>query len=121
MASRLPMHLHDGALSMTTTASISVELELTVSGRVTPGQPTRMPNASDDVGEPGYDPFVEDLEISDVRYSRLVYNTSTFSRQWMDHPILTGVDTTGPDVQRLLTNLLELVRDEAEQAVMEND
>lgn len=106
---------------MTTTATISVEIELTVSGRVIPGQPDRMPSFSDDVGEPGYDPFVEDLEISDVRYSRLVYNTSTFSRQWIEHHLLTGVDTTQPDVQRLLSNLLELVRYEAEQAVMEND
>lgn len=106
---------------MTTTATISVELELTVSGRVIPGQPDRMPNRSDDVGEPGYDPFVEDLEISDIRANRLITSRSSPQRVWYEHPILTGVDTTQPDAQRLLSNLLELVRDEAEQAVMEND
>ncbi len=106
---------------MTTTATISVELELTVSGRVIPGQPDRMPNRSDDVGEPGYDPFVNDLRITDICADRLVTSRSSPQRVWYEHRILTGVDTTQPDVQRLLTNLLELVRDEAEQAVMEND
>ena len=106
---------------MTTTATISVELELTVSGRVIPGQPDRMPNRSDDVGEPGYDPFVEDLEISNIRADRLITSRSSPQRAWIEHHLLTGVDTTQPDVQRLLSNLLELVRDEAEQAVMEND
>jgi len=33
--------------------------------------------------------------------------------------VLEGVDTTQPDVQRLLSNLLELVRDDAAEAVME--
>ena len=108
---------------MTTTASISVELELTVSGRVIPGKPDRMPNRSDDVGEPGYDPFVEDLEISDVFQEKTVFDMGAWppSGKKRQRSILTGVDTTQPDVQRLLTNLLELVRDEAEQAVMEND
>ena len=106
---------------MTTTATISVELELTVSGSVIPGKPDRMPNASDDVGEPGYDPFVEDLSVSDITQSRRVAPFTSFPLRYMDVSILTGVDTTQPDVQRLLSNLLELVRDEAEQAVMEND
>ena len=106
---------------MTTTATISVELELTVSGRVIPGQPDRMPNRSDDVGEPGYDPFVEDLEISDAYQSNVALGRRHGERVWTQRSILTGVDTTQPDVRRLLSNLLELVRDEAEQAVMEND
>jgi len=106
---------------MTTTATISVELELTVSGRVIPGQPTRMPNASDDVGEPGYDPFVEDLEIDDAAALTWKRHGTGTAHIFDQRSILTGVDTTQPDVQRLLTNLLELVRDEAEQAVMEND
>lgn len=102
-----------------TTATISVELDLTVSGRYDPGQPDRLPSASDDVGEPGWDACVEDVGIDDMRGDRPVTFRSRLVR-YVHTSILTGVDVTQPDVQRLLANLLELVRDDAEQALLEN-
>ena len=102
------------------TATITVELDLTVSGRYDPGQPDRLPNASDDVGELGWDAFVEDVEVINLTCDRPVFDIKTGRRVWTTHQLLTGVDVTQPDVQRLLANLLELVRDDAEQALLEN-
>ena len=104
---------------MTTTATITVELDLTVSGRYDPGQPDRLPSASDDVGEPGWDACVEDVGIDDVGIVGALAHPRA-ARNFTCTSILTGVDITQPDVQRLLANLLELVRDDAEQALLEN-
>ena len=103
-----------------TTATITVELDLTVSGRYDPGQPDRLPSASDDVGEPGWDACVEDVGIDNLTGDRPSFDTKTGRRVWTTHQLLTGVDVTQPDVQQLLANLLELVRDDAEQALLEN-
>jgi len=104
---------------MTTHATITIEIDLHVSGTVIPGEPTCMPNASDDVGDPGFDTYVEGLGIDDITSDRPAFEPNVARRIWVTHHLLEGVDTTGSDVQRLLSNLLELVRDDAAEAVIE--
>lgn len=104
---------------MTTQATITIEIDLHVSGTVIPGEPTRMPNASDDVGDPGFDTYVEGLGIDDITCDVAKFDVRTGVRTWVTQHLLEGVDTAQPDVQRLLSNLMELVRDDAAEAVME--
>lgn len=61
--------------------------------------------------------------ISDICISKLIYTTygsyRAFRRTPIHHNLLEGVDTSLPDVQLLLSNLLGFIVDEAAEALLE--
>lgn len=89
-------------------ATLSFEVELELDGAVSRYQPATY-------WDPAEGGEVEDLAIADVGVLERV------ERTWIRKSILTGVDTSNIHVQRLLDNLLELVRDDALSAVVEDE
>lgn len=93
---------------MNATGKHAFEIELDLSGSYTPYRAaTRW--------DPPEGGEVEDLAIEDVGVisasrvdGKFVFKTTS---------IMEGVNKASPDVQRLLSNLLDLVRQEAEEAV----
>ena len=78
-----------------TTATISLEIELEISGTFTPGRPaTRI--------DPPECDSVDDVTVDGLGV------LSRVAGGWRTTSALDGVNTASPDVQRLLANLLEL-------------
>lgn len=96
--------------------TVSLEIELELEGSVTPYRPATWMDPAEG-GE------VEDLAIADAGVLELVpapeKDRASHRRIWARKSFLTGVDTSNPEVQKLLTNLLNLVWEPAEDAVRE--
>ena len=90
---------------MMTTSTVYIELAVKVSGTVTPG-------FAGDRTDPPYCPDVEDVEIEDVGEAQ-AFGVSRFVS------LLDGVDATNPEVKKVLANLLDRIRDNAVDAIVE--
>lgn len=96
-------------------ATLSFEIELELDGSVIPYRPATWMDPAEG-GE------VEDLAIADagVISTKPMAERKHAADRWVTTSFLTGVDTSNPEVQRLLTNLLNLVWDEAVQALTDD-
>lgn len=96
-------------------ATLSFEIELELDGQVTPYRAATY-------NDPAEGGEVEDLAIADAGVLELADRSLPYNhpRRWVRKSFLTGVDTSNPEVQKLLANLLDLVWDQAEQAVVED-
>lgn len=93
----------------------SIELELTVTGTFEPGYAeTRTDPGAEDEIWPGTITAIEAVRSNPDRK----FGDETKPR-WITVNILDGVDTKSPDVQRLIENLMGIVWNEAETALME--
>lgn len=96
-----------------TTAIYSAEIEFEIDGDFTPATSTRMPNASDDVGEPGYGPFVENITVTRIGIPTYDRATKTHGTRWV---------AVTPALLSALTDLLHAdqeLTDGAAEAVIE--
>ena len=99
------------------TAKLSFEIEIDVIGTFCRGYPETGPTYSSG-GEPGQPDMMEDMEIVGVGYLKPTYTMLPGVPRHVTHPITTGVDMRNPEVQKLLANLLNLVSDQAEEALL---
>lgn len=90
------------------------EIEVTLDGKVSRYRPaTRW--------DPAEGGEVYDLEITDVGTLSLNMSAPRGSLgRYVTKSIMTGVDANNPEVRKLLDNLLEAIRHDAEQAVYED-
>lgn len=91
-------------------ATFSFEIELELDGHVEPFRPATY-------FDPAEGGEVVDLEITDA--GTLEYNSA--KKTWKRVSFLAGVDLKNPEVQKLLSNLLDAVREDCEQAVITED
>lgn len=89
-------------------ATVSFEIELELDGFVEPYRAATYWNPA----EGGY---VEDLDILDAG---VLSDYDRERRTWKRTSFLKDVDLKNPEVRKLLDNLLQLVREDAEQAVI---
>lgn len=94
------------------TAAISFEIEIELTGTVTPGEPMTR-------DDPGCDPEVDDLDIADIGI--ITSDNVGGMITWKTTTIMDGVDRNSPAIQRLFTNILSLCHEDAELAVIEDD
>jgi hypothetical protein len=95
-------------------ATHSFEIELELDGTYRPYRPATH-------WDPAEGGEVEDVEITDAGV--LVADRSRKPGdplRWVRKSFLTGVDLKNPEVVKLLSNLLELVREDAEAAVADD-
>ena len=92
-------------------ATISFEIEIALDGLLEPYRPATH-------WDPAEGGNVEDLAILDIGQisAKRVNGVTT----WKTTSLLEGVDLTSPAVQRLLSNILEANRDDAEFAVAQD-
>jgi hypothetical protein len=95
---------------LTVKATATVEVELDVQGTWVPGcDATYM--------QPGEPDSIEDEEILKVFASIRTYDYRQHKSVATRHDLLAGVDPKSPDVQRLLSNLLEYAKAEVKDAL----
>lgn len=96
------------------TARCSFEIEVTLSGRLVPFREATWARPSEG-GE------VEDLDVEDVG---IVERDARFSikdpRAFETYSILDGIDLKNPEIQKLFANLIDLKRQEFEEAIAED-
>lgn len=93
------------------TPSTTIEIEIRLDGKVSRYRPATQ-------WDPAEGGEVYDLDISDVGALSYVPPRATGLRpDWKFTSLLTGVDVNNPEVRKLLDNLLEAVREDAEYAV----
>jgi len=92
-------------------ATTTIEIEISLSGSMQPGQ-------SQTHNDPGHDAFVEDVTVEDFGGLEGTPKGAGFTR-WKRVSFLKGVDCTQPDVIRLLDNIREFLGDDADTALME--
>lgn len=97
-------------------ATVSFEIELELEGRLVPYRPATY-------WDPAEGGEVEDLAIADAGVlTRKPEAERKHARDyWKTTSFLTGVDTSNPEVVKLLDNLLNLVWEDAERAIVEDD
>lgn len=104
-------------------ATVSFEIELDLAGHVTPYRPAYTAGLPENC-YPAEGGEVEDLAIADAGVLELVpapeRDRASHRRVWARKSFLTGVDTSNVEVRKLLSNLLNLVWDEAEAALVED-
>ena len=112
-----------------TTATLTVEVELTLTGTFQPGYAATGPSYASG-GEPGEPPGFEDVEIADVGVLVRVpgfYELDEFtqSKRWVasryePQTLLNGVDKASPAYRQIVANLLKAVDEQdAHAALME--
>ena len=89
-------------------ATYAFEIELELEGFVEPYRPASYAGPAEG-GE------IADLDIRDA--GALTYEPAR--KTWKRKSFLDGVDRKNPEVRKLLDNLLELVREDAEQAIID--
>jgi len=89
-------------------ATYAFEIELELEGFVEPYHAATY-------WQPAEGGNVEDLDIRDA--GALTYEPAR--KTWKRKSFLDGVDRKNPEVRKLLDNLLELVREDAEQAIID--
>jgi len=94
------------------TATCSFEIEVTLSGHLVPFREATYDSPAEG-GE------VEDLDVEDIGV--LVFQPRLDGRsRYEARSILKGVDTKNPEVQKILQNLIDLKRQEFEEAIAED-
>jgi hypothetical protein len=94
-------------------STLSLEIELSIEGEYAPGLRATH-------NDPGHPESIEDLNITDIalmRHSRVDGKTT-----WTAKSIFNGVNLSSPDVQRLITNILndaDVFEDAANQLLAE--
>lgn len=104
------------------TATLSFEVEITLSGTVVPYRPATGPTYSSG-GDPAEGGYAEDVEITGmglIESSRQQSPMGVYGTVWTTKSFLEGVDLKSPDIQRLFANILALKEDEASEAIMED-
>lgn len=112
---------------MNVTARISREMEFHLTGEGIPYTPATGPSYSSG-GEPAEGGYCEDIAIEEVTISvrdpsKDVKDPETGELKkmgWKDVSILDDVDTENPQVQRLLSNILTIIEDDAQEALSQN-
>lgn len=100
-----------------TNATFLLEIECEVEGQWVPYTPATPPSYSSG-GDPPDGGYCEDVCISRLRMSqRTGYNSETGKAEWTSVDILENVDTSDPNVLRLLGNILACVESEAQEAL----
>lgn len=106
-----------GPNELTATTSFEIEVELT--GTFVRGCPERGPTYSCG-GTPAEPDMVEDIDIADIGMIISVRHAA-FGRavlDWKTASILEGVDRNSEAYQQIVANILKLIGDEAEEALM---
>ena len=106
-------------------ATLSFEIELTLSGTYQPGEAETGPTY-DCGGTPGCGPSVEDLDIEDIGVIELVpapvHERGSHPRGvWKTTSLLDGIDRTNPEIQKLFANILNMQWAAAEEAVVSEE
>lgn len=103
-------------------ATFSFEIEITLDGETVPYVPATGPTYASG-GQPAEGGYVEGLAITDASLiQRLPEKDRTSpSQHYRMTSFLKDVDLGNPEVRKLLNNLLELVREDAERAVLDED
>jgi hypothetical protein len=102
-----------------TTAKMSFEVEIDLTGKFCAGYPESGPTYSSG-GEPGEADGIEDMEITGVGYLSLDRSKKIGDvTRYVTTSITQGVDMRNPEVQKLLASLLEIVHDDAELALLD--
>jgi hypothetical protein len=96
--------------------TLSFEIELSLEGRLVPYRPATW-------NDPAEGGEVEDLAIADAGViTRKPEAERKHTRDhWKTTSFMQGVDTSNPEVQKLLDNLLNLVWDDAQQAIVDEE
>ena len=97
--------------------SITFEIEVTLSGSIDPGELPSGPTYSCG-GTPGVEPFVEDMDIEDIGILECKREAKGFS--WTTKSIMDGIDRKNTEIQKLFDNILSVMREEAELAILED-
>ena len=94
------------------TATHSFEIELDVSGAVTPGY-------DGDATCPPHGPDVEDVEITGVFALIRAPYVPGKAPGWNRTDLLAGVDVKNPEVQKILANMLAFSGEDVTDAILE--
>lgn len=94
-------------------ATHSLEIEVALTGTYVPGYPERGPTY-DCGGTPAEPAMVEDLDIADIGAMVRIPG----KLEWKTVSLLDGVDRKSQAYQQIVANLLKVIRDEAEEALM---
>ena len=94
-------------------ATYAFEIELELEAFVEPYRPASYAGPAE--GGEIADLDIRDLDIRDA--CALTYEPAR--KTWNRKSFLDGVDRKNPEVRKLLDNLLELVREDAEQAIID--
>lgn len=117
------------------TATFIIELNATVTGNYIPYVPATGPSYSSG-GEPAEGGFCEDVAIDGLTISvrsgeretmtwkgfdslGIETHLSTSAPKWKEVDILKDIDTSNPEVQKLLANILSCVEEEAQEELRE--
>ena len=87
-------------------ATICFEIELSVTGCVQEDEP-----------DVNYYGGVEDAEIMDIGIVGHAIPTARNPALWQTKSVMDGVDMNNPEIQKLLSNILEQKLDEIEEAI----
>jgi hypothetical protein len=97
--------------------SITFEIEVSLSGSIDPGELPSGPTYSCG-GTPGCDPFVEDMDVIDIG---LVESEIVNGKvHWKTISLLDGIDRKNPEIQKLFSNILAMMAEDAEMAILED-
>lgn len=96
-------------------AELCFEIELSLSGSLTPGYPER-PATLNDPGEPGEPPRCEDAQVTDIG----VVTYDFIAKRHVTTSILAGVDQKSAAYLQIVANIMALKLDEAEEALLQS-
>ena len=92
-------------------ATHSFEIEVVLTGTYLRGYPERG-QTYDSGGEPGEPDAVEDIDIDDIGMLERVKGS------WVRKSILAGIDRRNPAYAQIVQNILGMIGEEAEQALL---
>lgn len=98
-------------------ATTTFEVEITVSGTISPGRPATPPSYSQG-GLPAEPTEVADVEIVGVGIVSRVVDKAFGKFRWQTISILDGVNVSSPDIQKLFANILAQVGEDADAALL---
>jgi hypothetical protein len=97
------------------TATYTLEIELDLSGEYSPSVAATGPSYASG-GDPPEDEMIEDLDIEGIGIVQ--WDALRASSRWVTKSILEGVDRKSETYQQIVRNILALVQQEAEEALM---
>jgi hypothetical protein len=106
-----------------TQAKMSFEIEIQLAGTFQRGYAATGPTYASG-GEPGEPDGMEDMRVTDIGYLKLARmkvegTVGAYSHRYDTLSITEGVDMNNAEVRKLLANLLNLVHDDAELALLD--
>lgn len=98
------------------TATITLDLAVRVTGTFQAGRPARGPSYASG-GEPAEPDSVEDLDVEDILFETVKWEDNR--RIVVAKSILTGIDRTSGVYRQLVANILNVVGEQACEALLE--